>query len=216
MSRDCFRALLFTLLMGTTVHNLGTLLEGAGEKTCVINCSLETGNQICCAVIGFKSENKLESAFCTEPIFGGVRLSWARLDLVWCEKCEKFGHSVLECDAFDALVSASSKKSFKKNASDVSCLQLAKLYAKKNENENNHSENLESEETKSEQKETTENKKEMTTAYIVKIPEFIGKDNDTSPQEWLNKVQKAGDANDWNAARMLKTIPYFLQGTAKE
>ncbi|KAG9287937.1 hypothetical protein G9A89_017532 [Geosiphon pyriformis] len=51
------------------------------------------------------------------------------------------------------------------------------------ENKSNHSENLESEETESEQKETTENKEKMTTAYIAKIPEFIGKDNNTSFQE---------------------------------
>ncbi|KAG9290341.1 hypothetical protein G9A89_007072 [Geosiphon pyriformis] len=35
----------------------------------------------------------------------------------------------------------------------------------------------------------------MATAYIAKIPEFTGKDNNTSPQEWLDKVQKAGNAN---------------------
>ncbi|KAG9303813.1 hypothetical protein G9A89_018710 [Geosiphon pyriformis] len=63
------------------------------------------------------------------------------------------------------------------------------------ENESNHSESLESKETESEPEEITENKEEMTTAYIAKIPEFTGKDNDTSPQEWLDKVQKARDAN---------------------
>ncbi|KAG9300082.1 hypothetical protein G9A89_018359 [Geosiphon pyriformis] len=52
----------------------------------------------------------------------------------------------------------------------------------------NLSENLESKETESEQKETTENKEEMTTAYIAKIPKFTGENNDTSPQEWLDKV----------------------------
>ncbi|KAG9297934.1 hypothetical protein G9A89_018762 [Geosiphon pyriformis] len=52
----------------------------------------------------------------------------------------------------------------------------------------NHSENLE--------KETTENKEEMATTYIAKIPKFTGEDNDTSPQEWLVKVQKTGDANE--------------------
>ncbi|KAG9302682.1 hypothetical protein G9A89_005156 [Geosiphon pyriformis] len=56
----------------------------------------------------------------------------------------------------------------------------------------------------------------MATAYIAKIPKFIGEDNDTSPQEWLDKVQKAGDANGWIAARMLKAIPYFFQETAGE
>ncbi|KAG9302259.1 hypothetical protein G9A89_008750 [Geosiphon pyriformis] len=84
------------------------------------------------------------------------------------------------------------------------------------ENESNHSKNLESEKTESEPEEITENKEEITTAYIAKIPEFTGKDNDTSPQEWLDKVQKAGDVNSWNTARMLKAIPYFFQGTAEE
>ncbi|KAG9294430.1 hypothetical protein G9A89_001935 [Geosiphon pyriformis] len=54
------------------------------------------------------------------------------------------------------------------------------------------------------------------TAYIAKIPKFNREDIETSPQEWLNQVTKAGDANRWNAARMLKTIPYFLKGTADE
>ncbi|KAG9284878.1 hypothetical protein G9A89_003801 [Geosiphon pyriformis] len=52
------------------------------------------------------------------------------------------------------------------------------------------------------------------TAYIAKIPEFNGEDIETSPQEWLDQVTKAGDANGWNAARMLRTIPYFLKRTA--
>ncbi|KAG9294686.1 hypothetical protein G9A89_008165 [Geosiphon pyriformis] len=83
-------------------------------------------------------------------------------------------------------------------------------------NESNHLENLESKETESEPEEIPENKEEITTAYIAKIPEFTSEDNDTSPQEWLDKVQKAGDANSWNATRMLKAIPYFFQGTAGE
>ncbi|KAG9284731.1 hypothetical protein G9A89_003034 [Geosiphon pyriformis] len=36
----------------------------------------------------------------------------------------------------------------------------------------------------------------MTTAYIAKIPEFTGEDNNTSSQKWLDKVQKARDANE--------------------
>ncbi|KAG9306356.1 hypothetical protein G9A89_018239 [Geosiphon pyriformis] len=63
------------------------------------------------------------------------------------------------------------------------------------ENERNHLESLESKETESELEEIIENEEKMATAYIAKIPEFTGKNNDTSPQEWLDKVQKAGDAN---------------------
>ncbi|KAG9297150.1 hypothetical protein G9A89_019431 [Geosiphon pyriformis] len=55
------------------------------------------------------------------------------------------------------------------------------------ENESNHLESLESKETESEPEEIIENEEEITTAYIAKISEFTGKDNDTSPQEWLNK-----------------------------
>ncbi|KAG9291080.1 hypothetical protein G9A89_012952 [Geosiphon pyriformis] len=77
------------------------------------------------------------------------------------------------------------------------------------ENESNHSESLESEETKSEPEEITENEKEMTTAYIAKIPEFTSEDNDTSLQEWLDKVQKAGDANEFENWQAFKDA--FLQ-----
>ncbi|KAG9295401.1 hypothetical protein G9A89_013430 [Geosiphon pyriformis] len=74
-SRNCFRVLLFTLLMGTTVHNLSNLLDNTGGKTCIINCSLNSGNRVCCAVVGFESENDLDFAFLIEPVFGGVHLS---------------------------------------------------------------------------------------------------------------------------------------------
>ncbi|KAG9298306.1 hypothetical protein G9A89_002794 [Geosiphon pyriformis] len=108
-SRDQFRALLFTLPVGTIAHDLGDFFEGAGGKTSVINRLLETGNRVCCAVVCFDSDEVLESAFRTELILGSVKLSWAKLDLVHCERCEKFGHSALKCDA-----------------------ELAKLYVKKN------------------------------------------------------------------------------------
>ncbi|KAG9285875.1 hypothetical protein G9A89_013300 [Geosiphon pyriformis] len=53
-----------------------------------------------------------------------------------------------------------------------------------------------SEETKSEQEtEDSENEEEMASTYITKIPEFTREDSKTSPQEWLDKVSKAGDAN---------------------
>ncbi|KAG9287594.1 hypothetical protein G9A89_019655 [Geosiphon pyriformis] len=129
-SKDQFKTLLFTLPVGTTAHNLGTLLEKTGRKTCIINRFLETGNRIHCAVVGFKSDNNLESTFCTEPIFGGIKLSWTRMDLVWCEKCRKFDHSALKCNALVASPFAP-PKTFKRIASDGCCLQLAKLYEKK-------------------------------------------------------------------------------------
>ncbi|KAG9290768.1 hypothetical protein G9A89_011731 [Geosiphon pyriformis] len=74
-----------------------------------------------------------------------------------------------------------------------------------------------SEKTELEQEtENSENKEKMASTYIAKIPEFTGEDSETSPQEWLEKVSKAGDANGWNTARMLKAILYFLQEMAEQ
>ncbi|KAG9293504.1 hypothetical protein G9A89_009228, partial [Geosiphon pyriformis] len=129
-SRDQFRVLLFTLPMETTAHDLGTLLDRAGGKTCIINQSLNTGNKVCCVVVGFKSEEDLDTAFYIEPIFGGVRLLWTRLDLVKCGKCGHFGHLILKCNV--SVVSSSELSSlFKKPASGYNHFWLAKLYAKK-------------------------------------------------------------------------------------
>ncbi|KAG9300814.1 hypothetical protein G9A89_003163 [Geosiphon pyriformis] len=51
-------------------------------------------------------------------------------------------------------------------------------------------------ETESEQEtEDSENEEEMTSTYIAKIPEFTEEDSETSPQKWLDKVSKVGDAN---------------------
>ncbi|KAG9296088.1 hypothetical protein G9A89_011940 [Geosiphon pyriformis] len=97
-SKDQFRAFLFTLPIGTTAHNLEDLLKRAGGKTCVINWLLKTGNRVCCAVVCFDSDEVLESAFCTEPIFDALK----------------------------------SSKFFIRPANLKNCLQLAKLYAKKN------------------------------------------------------------------------------------
>ncbi|KAG9305162.1 hypothetical protein G9A89_010670 [Geosiphon pyriformis] len=101
-SRDWFRALLFTLLVGMTAHDFGTLLERAGEKTCIINRSLETGNRIYCIVVSFAFDNNLESA---------------RIDMVWCEKCGKFGYFALECDT-TTVSSSKLSRIFKRVASD--------------------------------------------------------------------------------------------------
>ncbi|KAG9290637.1 hypothetical protein G9A89_011600 [Geosiphon pyriformis] len=88
------------------------------------------------------------------------------------------------------------------------------------ENQSKHSETAANEENEpeisKEESIDSENKEDEMTTYITKILEFNGENIETSPQEWLDQVTKAGDANGWNAARMLRTIPYFLKGTAEE
>ncbi|KAG9303681.1 hypothetical protein G9A89_018578 [Geosiphon pyriformis] len=88
------------------------------------------------------------------------------------------------------------------------------------ENQSEHSETAANEENNFEITEEesidSENEENKMTTYIAKIPEFNGENIETSPQKWLDQVTKAGDANGWNTARMLRTIPYFLKGTAEE
>ncbi|KAG9307168.1 hypothetical protein G9A89_016996 [Geosiphon pyriformis] len=80
------------------------------------------------------------------------------------------------------------------------------------ENQSKHSETAANKENNSEITEEesidSENKEGEMTTYITKISEFNGKNIET--------ITKAGDANGWNATRMLKTIPYFLKETARE
>ncbi|KAG9307765.1 hypothetical protein G9A89_023330 [Geosiphon pyriformis] len=79
------------------------------------------------------------------------------------------------------------------------------------ENQSEHSETAANEENNSEITEEesidSENKEDEMTTYIAKIPEFNGEDIETSLQEWLDQVTKAGDANGWNAARIYLTMP---------
>ncbi|KAG9296725.1 hypothetical protein G9A89_001357 [Geosiphon pyriformis] len=129
-SRDQFRALLFTLSVRITAYNLSILLERVGDKTCIINCLLNSDNRICCVVVGFEFENAMESVYRTEPIFNDIKLSWTRLDLVHCEKCGLLGHSALKCDALSLPITKPSK--IVKRVTSENChLQLAKLYTKK-------------------------------------------------------------------------------------
>ncbi|KAG9307866.1 hypothetical protein G9A89_003516 [Geosiphon pyriformis] len=99
------------------------------------------------------------------------------------------------------------------------CLWLPLLIGQ-SENQSKHSETAANEENNSEITKKgsidSENEENEMTTYIAKIPEFNGEDIETSLQEWLDQVTKTGDANGWNAARMLRTIPYFLKETAGE
>ncbi|KAG9297113.1 hypothetical protein G9A89_019394 [Geosiphon pyriformis] len=80
--------------------------------------------------VGFESKNTMESVYYTELIFGDVKLSWARLDLVHCKRCGFLGYSALKCGA--PLVSTfKSSKVARKTTSKEHHLQLAKLYVKK-------------------------------------------------------------------------------------
>ncbi|KAG9292922.1 hypothetical protein G9A89_016284 [Geosiphon pyriformis] len=52
----------------------------------------------------------------------------------------------------------------------------------------------------------------MAYAPIAKLDNFTSKENDA--QIWLNNIEKAIVANEWNDSRALQAMPYFLKNTA--
>ncbi|KAG9299743.1 hypothetical protein G9A89_013103 [Geosiphon pyriformis] len=112
--RDCYKALLFTLPVETTALFWIKLV-----------------GKLVLLIAYWKLAIDLNSAFLTEPILGGVWLSWARFDLVCCRKCGRFGYSAFECNASN-VSPPEFPFSSKKPASNANHLQLARLYVKKN------------------------------------------------------------------------------------
>ncbi|KAG9288627.1 hypothetical protein G9A89_006728 [Geosiphon pyriformis] len=94
---DCHQALLYTLPVGTTTHDLSGLIDSYGKKTCFIGSN--PNSYICdqCAVICFENEASKLAAIGTILIFKGVNLHWAGLSLACCAKCQQFGHVSSVC-----------------------------------------------------------------------------------------------------------------------
>ncbi|KAG9302483.1 hypothetical protein G9A89_006447 [Geosiphon pyriformis] len=75
ISRNQHQALLYTLPVGTNVHNLSCLLESYGGKTCYIGCN--PNSYVCdrCAVICFGDEASKLAAIDTVPVFKGAQVA---------------------------------------------------------------------------------------------------------------------------------------------
>ncbi|KAG9302915.1 hypothetical protein G9A89_022332 [Geosiphon pyriformis] len=76
-ARDNFRALLYTLLMGTTAHDFYSHAH--------------------CATVCFGLEVELVNAMTMIPVIKSFGLHWFRLFLASCAVCEKFGHTSFGC-----------------------------------------------------------------------------------------------------------------------
>ncbi|KAG9306668.1 hypothetical protein G9A89_004215 [Geosiphon pyriformis] len=92
VSRDQHWALLYTLPVGTTTHDLSGLVEAYDEKTCFIGRN--PTSYVCdrCAVISFESEASKLAAIGSVLVFKGVSLHWANFSLACCAVCKQFGH----------------------------------------------------------------------------------------------------------------------------
>ncbi|KAG9292811.1 hypothetical protein G9A89_006372 [Geosiphon pyriformis] len=89
---DQHRALLYTLPVGTTAHDLSVLVEAYGGKTCFIGHNSSSYIRNRCAVICFESETSKLAAIGSVLVFKSVNLHWADLSLACCAVCKQFGH----------------------------------------------------------------------------------------------------------------------------
>ncbi|KAG9306675.1 hypothetical protein G9A89_004222 [Geosiphon pyriformis] len=90
--RNQHRALLYTLPVGTTAHDLSGLIDSYSGKICFIGCNPSSYVHNRCAVVCFANKVSKLAAIDSNPVFKGVNLRWAGLFLACCAKCKQFGH----------------------------------------------------------------------------------------------------------------------------
>ncbi|KAG9305776.1 hypothetical protein G9A89_001064 [Geosiphon pyriformis] len=127
-SKDEFRALLYTLFMSTTAHDIWEFIDSISGKTCIIDYNLLTYAHICCAIVCFGSKSDLNRALNMTPIIKRVGLYWSHLSLVLCSVCKTLGYTFLFCKVLGDLLAPKSKKA---SLSVHDQFRLAKIYEKK-------------------------------------------------------------------------------------
>ncbi|KAG9286015.1 hypothetical protein G9A89_022691 [Geosiphon pyriformis] len=126
--RDQHRALLYTLLMGTTAHDIWDFVRSVGGKTCIIDHHSVTYAWARCAVVCFDSAESLDAAVGTTPVLRNTNLRRSHLISAKCAKCEKLGHTSLGCAVGGKL---SSGGSLRRVFSNTNKSRLATIYAKR-------------------------------------------------------------------------------------
>ncbi|KAG9285890.1 hypothetical protein G9A89_013315 [Geosiphon pyriformis] len=99
-ARDEFKALLYTLPMGTTAHDLWDFIGSVGGKTCVIECSSVSYVQACCATVCFDSEGSFIQAMANTLVIKGVAPLSAQDQLCLAKIYEKKSVSIFRPLAF--------------------------------------------------------------------------------------------------------------------
>ncbi|KAG9302710.1 hypothetical protein G9A89_005184 [Geosiphon pyriformis] len=120
-ARDEFRALLYTLPMGTNAHDFWDFIGSVGGKTCVIEHTH-------CATMWFNSEGSLIQTMTNTPVIKGVGLRWSCLTAALCSICKTSSHTSLACCTAGVSSSSRSKRA---PLSTQNQFHLAKIYEKK-------------------------------------------------------------------------------------
>ncbi|KAG9302859.1 hypothetical protein G9A89_022275 [Geosiphon pyriformis] len=127
-ARDIYRALLFTLPMEMTAHDLWNFISFMGGKTCVINHNPVNYTHVYCVIVCFESELDLDNAIATTSVIKRVSLCWFCLLLALCLVYKNSGHMSLACKLVKV---GSILRGRKAPLSAQDQFRLAKIYDKK-------------------------------------------------------------------------------------
>ncbi|KAG9293320.1 hypothetical protein G9A89_007566 [Geosiphon pyriformis] len=83
--------------METNMHDIWDFVRSVSEKTCIIDRHSVMYARARCAVVCFDSAELLDAAMRTMPVLRNTNLCWSRLISAKCAKCEKLGHTLLDC-----------------------------------------------------------------------------------------------------------------------
>ncbi|KAG9300287.1 hypothetical protein G9A89_011360 [Geosiphon pyriformis] len=96
-ARDVYKALLYTLPIGTNAHNIWNYIVSVGGKTCVIDYYLVSYAWTKCATVCFDSAELLDAVIRTTSVLRSVNLHWSHLGFSKCAKYRKMSHTSLDC-----------------------------------------------------------------------------------------------------------------------
>ncbi|KAG9304607.1 hypothetical protein G9A89_020171 [Geosiphon pyriformis] len=118
--------LLYTLPIGTTVHDLSDLLILYNRKICLIGHNLSLYVHDRCAIVCFADETSKLAVIGSILVFKSVNLCWISLFLVCCTLCKQFGHILSDC-----FLSGNSGVHGKQMVTTQDQICLANIYKKK-------------------------------------------------------------------------------------
>ncbi|KAG9292206.1 hypothetical protein G9A89_023926 [Geosiphon pyriformis] len=127
-ARDEFRALLYTLPMGTNAHDFWDFIGSVSGKTCGIEHSSVSYVWACCTTVCFNFESSLIQTMANTSVIKGVGFQWSRLTTALCSICKTSGHTSLACHIAGVSSSSRSKRA-PLLAQDQ--FRLVKIYEKK-------------------------------------------------------------------------------------
>ncbi|KAG9302947.1 hypothetical protein G9A89_022364 [Geosiphon pyriformis] len=126
---NVYKALLYTLPMGTNVHDIWNYVTSVDEKTCVIDHHPVSYVWARCATVCFDSVESLNAVIETMPVLRGANLHWSCLVSAKCAGCGKLGHTSLACPVGEKK-SVPSGASLRKTFLNSDKSRLAAIYAK--------------------------------------------------------------------------------------